>query len=45
MLSFVKLWRIGDRDVFEAVMKDPADDLATVWMYANSDVEDGITVE
>ena len=38
------VWRIGDRDVFEAVMKDGGDDLATVWMYPGAEVEDGVMV-
>ena len=37
--------RVGDRDVFEAMMKDGGEDLATVWMYQNPDIEDGMIVE
>jgi hypothetical protein len=42
---FAVLVSVGDRDVVQAVMKDGGEDLATVWMYLNPDIEDGMTVE
>jgi hypothetical protein len=38
------VWRVGMRDVFETATNDGMDDLVSVWMYANPDIEDG-TVE
>jgi hypothetical protein len=39
------VWRVGGRDVFEALMKDASDDLLTVWTYPGVEVEDGMAVE